>query len=144
MAYATASDMMRQFGETEVLALTDPENVGQIDQGVLAGALIDASAEIDSYLAGRYKNLPLNPVPRNLVRLCCNMARYHLTGTNRLETEQIKDRYDAAIRYLEFVAAGKVTVGPPEDSGSTPDPVGSVQFLGGGKVFGRDKRGGAM
>jgi len=144
MAYATPSDMIRQFGEAEVLSLADPEHTGQIDQGTLAGALIDASAEIDSYLAGRYKNLPFNPVPRNLVRLCCNMARYHLTGTNRLETEQIKDRYDASIRYLEFVAAGKVTVGPPEGSGSTPDPVGSVQFVGGGKVFGRDKHSGAM
>jgi len=142
MSYATPSDMMRQFGEAEVLALTDPENVGQIDQGVLQGALIDASAEIDSYLAGRYKNLPLSPVPRNLVRLCCNMARYHLVGTNRLETEKIKDRYEAAIRYLEFVAAGKVTIGPPEGGLPTPDPVGSVQFVGGAKVFGRDKRGG--
>jgi len=142
MTYATASDMLRQFGQDEVLALTDPENTGAIDQGVLEGALIDASAEIDGYLAGRYKSLPLNPVPRNLVRLCCNMARYHLTGTNRLETEKIKDRYDAAIRYLEFVAAGKATIGPPEGGLPTPDPVGSVQFVGGGKVFGRGKHGG--
>jgi len=143
MAYAAASDMIRQFGEAEVLALTDPENTGQIDQGILDGALIDASAEIDSYLAGRYK-LPFVPVPRNLVRLCCNLARYHLTGTNRLETEHIKDRYDAAIRYLEFVAAGKVTIGPPDGGQPTPDPSGSVQFVGGGKVFGRDKRGGVL
>jgi len=143
MAYATPSDMIRQFGEAEVLALADPEHTGQVDQGVLAGALIDASAEIDSYLAGRYK-LPLDPVPRNLMRLCCNMARYHLTGTNRLETEHIKDRYDAAIRYLEFVAAGKITLGPTQDNGPTPNPSGSVQFVGGGKVFGRDKHGGAM
>jgi len=142
MPYATASDMLRQFGKAEVLALTDPEHTGEVDQGILAGALVDASAEIDSYLAGRYPNLPLNPVPRQLVRLCCNMARYHLTGTDRLPSVPIKDRYDAAIRYLEFVAAGKVTIGPPEGGQPTPTPVGSVQFLGGGKVFARGTNGG--
>jgi len=136
MAYADASDMIRQFGEDEVLALTDPNHSGQIDADVLTGSLTDASAEIDSYLAGRYK-LPLVPVPRNLVRLCCNLARYHLTGTGRLQTDIIKERYDAGVRYLEHVAAGRVTLGPREGGEATPNPSGSVQFMAGQKVFGR-------
>lgn len=133
--YATAADMIRQFQRREVLALTDPEDTGDINQDILDGALKAASAEIDTYLSGRYR-LPLNPAPPHLVRICCDIARYVLTGDERQATDTINDRYKAAVRFLELVASGKVTLGPAED-GETPSSEGGVQFVQGSRVFAR-------
>ena len=55
--YANREDMVRAFGERECVSLTDRSYTGQIDDDVLNGALVQASAEIDGYLCGRY------PVP---------------------------------------------------------------------------------
>ncbi len=55
--YANREDMVRAFGERECVSLTDRNYTGQIDDDVLNGALVQASAEIDGYLCGRY------PVP---------------------------------------------------------------------------------
>lgn len=133
--YATADDMIVRFGKAEVYALADPEDSGQLDQGVLETAISDASAEIDGYLAGRYR-LPFDPTPRHLTRLCCDIARYRMTGDDRQETDPIVVRYHAAIRYLELVAAGKVTLGPAEN-GITPSSDNAVQFTQGERVFAR-------
>lgn len=133
--YATADDMVRKFGRSEVLSLADPEDTGEIDAAILDGALTDASAEIDTYLGGRYR-LPLDPMPPHLATICCNIARYMLTGDERLETSAIDERYKAAVRYLELVASGKVTLGPTED-GITPSADGDVQFVQGTRVFAR-------
>lgn len=133
--YASAADMIRQFQRREVLALTDPEDTGNIDQDILDGALVAASAEIDTYLSGRYR-LPLNPTPPHLTRVCCDIARYVLTGDERQETSLISERYKAAVRFLELVASGKVTLGPAEN-GETPSADGGVQFIQGSRVFAR-------
>lgn len=133
--YATTADMIVRFGQAEVLALSDPEDTGEVDQGVLDVAISDASAEIDSYLAGRYR-LPLDPRPKHLTRICCDIARYRMTGDDRQETDPIVVRYRAAIRYLELVASGKVTLGPAED-GITPSSDNAVQFTQGERVFAR-------
>ena len=52
--YATRQDMVNAFGEKECIALTDRDFTGQIDDHVMDVKLTQASAEIDSYLAGRY------------------------------------------------------------------------------------------
>lgn len=135
--YAQLDDLIRLFGQREVLALSDPDDTGDIDQDIIDSALVAAAAEIDSYLAGRYK-LPLNPAPKNLTRIACDIARYHLTGNERLETEAIRNRYNDAVRFLELAAAGKITLGTTTQ-GNTPDPAGSVQFTTGQKVFSRER-----
>ncbi len=133
--YATTADMVRTFGESEVIELTDRTGTGEIDQGILDGALADASAEIDSHLAARYR-LPLVPVPTHLIRICCNIARYMLTGSDVQETDPIRVRYKAAVDYLKLAAAGKIHLGPSE-TGVMPTTANTVQFVSGAKVFGR-------
>ena len=106
MPYATAAQMEEQFGTRELIALTDRDNVGAVDSAVLARALADADAEIDSYLAGRY-TLPLAGTFPALVRHACNLARYHLSGADVTEVEAVRNRYKDAIRWLESVRDGK-------------------------------------
>ena len=108
--YATPADMVSLFGEREVIALSDRALAGAIDAAVLADALEQAAAEIDAYLAGRYA-LPLARVPRLLMRICCDIARYRLCGNDTQETEPVRNRYKDAHRMLTEIQRGALTLG---------------------------------
>ncbi|RQZ74802.1 MULTISPECIES: gp436 family protein [Burkholderia] len=139
MAYATQDDMVRKFGSREVIALTDRDRVGEIGVDVLAGALDGASGEIDTYLAARYR-LPLSSVPRYLVDLCCDMARYHLVSADARDTDEIRSRYNAAVKFLGYAADGKVTLGV-DQAGATVQSGNTVQFDPGTRIFSSRDRG---
>lgn len=66
--YATKVDMIAEFGESEVIALTDRGGVGVVDDDVLARGLERATSEIDGYLAGRFQLG--NVTPPALVGIC--------------------------------------------------------------------------
>ncbi|WP_252346194.1 gp436 family protein [Paludibacterium sp. B53371] len=134
--YATRDDMVKRFGEKEVIALTDRDYTGQVDEAVLAEALAGAVVEIDGYIGGRYP-LPLETPPKILCGYACDIARYRLCGSGTQLTEDIRDRYRDAVRFLELAAAGKVTLGGMPGGG--PAPVdNTVQFAMGSRVFARN------
>ncbi|KWH56305.1 gp436 family protein [Burkholderia cepacia] len=139
MSYATRQEMIARFGETEVLALTDREEFGAIDEDVLAGALADASAEMDTYLASRYR-VPVQTHARFLAGLCCDIARYRLTGSETVETNPIRIRYRDAIRFLERAADGAITLGL-DVAGEAIQPANTIQFDVGTRIFSRTDRG---
>lgn len=132
MAYATKADMVSRFGVHEVIAITDRENSGDIDEAVLGAALVEATAEVEGYLAGRYA-LPLASVPPLVAGLCCDIARYRLTGCSALETEATRNRYRDAVRLLEQISAGKVGLGL--DLAGQPAPSGGVRIQHGERSF---------
>lgn len=134
MPYATQADMSARFGDREVIALTDRAQLGVVDATVLAGAIEQAGVEIDGYLGGRYV-LPLASVPRLLVGICCDIARYRLCGADVQETEPARNRYKDAVRLLENLRDGKLTLGLDPAS----QPVGTeatVRINNGRRVFG--------
>lgn len=134
--YATRDDMVKRFGEKEAIALTDRDYTGQIDDTVLSEALADAGVEIDGYIGGRYP-LPLAQPPKILTGYACDIARYRLCGSGTQLTEDIRDRYRDAVKFLELAANGKVTLGGMPGGG--PAPVdNTVQFATGSRVFARD------
>lgn len=134
MTYATKQDLIDRFGQTELAQLTDRTNGTTIDDTVVGKALADADAEIDGYLASRY-TLPLSPVPLTLVRLAGDIARYYLYEDR--VTEQVKSRYDDAVKWLVNVSRGVVQLGV--DSAGTPPAVAdTVQFPASQKVFARE------
>lgn len=137
MAYATRDDMVKRFGEDELIELTDRANIGDVDTDLVDSTLEDASAEIDSYLAGRY-TVPLAQAPRFLAGLCQDIARYRLCGSGTRSTDEINDRYKNAIRFLEKVANGSVSIGPVA-LGPVPAASNQVIFNGGAKAFGRGR-----
>ncbi len=108
MSYAAIQDMIDRFGSKELIELSDHGNTGAIDNTVLQGALDDASAEIDGYLAAVY-TLPLSTIPVVLKRLCGDMARYYLMG-DRVQ-QAASDRYKNAVAFLRGVADEKVSLG---------------------------------
>jgi len=72
--------------------------------GLVNAALADASAQIDGYVATRYR-VPLDPAPGSIKRLAGDLARYQLYDD--AVTETIQKRRDEAIAELRDIAAGK-------------------------------------
>lgn len=136
MPYATQADMVSHFGERELIDLTDRFDVplGLINAAVLAKALTRADAEIDGYLGVRF-SLPLSVVPALLLDLACDIAHYHLYT---LEVpDLVSERYKAAIKTLQAIADGRVSLGLPA---ATPQGGGLVEMVSGPKLFSRGVR----
>lgn len=140
--YATREDMIGRFGEMEVRQITDLNGTGDIDDSVLEFALRSASDEIDGYIAGRY-TLPLASRPPILMGIACDIARYRLTGTERVCAEEIRERYRDGVRYLEKVAKGDVSLGATSSGGAAvaSSSVG-IMFTAGGNNWSRSRTGG--
>lgn len=132
--YCTVADLIARFSEREIIELTDRDYTGAVNQSIAEAAIADASATIDGYLAGRY-SLPLNVVPVVLVRLCANLARYNLYDNTLPET--VSRNQQDAIRYLEQVAKGVVTLGL-DDAQQAAQTDDSVSFESAPSVWRRD------
>lgn len=102
MTYATRTDLEERYGADE---LEQRESV--LAAGAVGRALADADAEVDGYVAAAYA-VPLNPVPANIVRVACSIARYRLLGD--AATEQARKDYEDAIRFLRDVQGGRATL----------------------------------
>lgn len=121
MAYATTAQMIERFTEREVLALTDRANTGEIDETRLGAAIEAAGSEIDAHLGRRY-TLPLTAAgvvlttpPLMLTGLCCDIARYRLSGTEVQETDAIRNRYKDAINVLKMLGNGEMVFAEAPD-----------------------------
>ncbi len=136
MPYATVADLIDRLGEGRLQRLTDLSDppLGVMDEAVTLKALEDATAEIDSYLAGRY-TLPLNPVPPVLKVHACGIAHYRLLGGAASDAD--REDYKAIIKYLDSVGSGKIALMPPKDVPPTLG-AGTVLFSSGQKVMGRE------
>lgn len=140
--YANVEDFVVRIGERESIELTDRNGLGVIDDTLLKVALDDSSSQIDGYLSGRYR-LPLGAVPQNLTRICCDLARYHLTSKSSVTmTEEVENRYKFCLKELESISKGIVSLGLDESSvEDVANGDNSVQFFNGGnRIWGRDQR----
>lgn len=111
MSYATAQDMLSRFGESELAQITNTDNptATSYDPIVLDSALGDGAEEIDGYLRSAKYALPLASTPALLTRLNCDIARYILW--DQAAPEAVKIRYQDAVKILQGLAAGKVSLG---------------------------------
>ena len=139
MAYCTQADLQEQVSEAILIQLTDDANGGAVDSSVVARAIADADAEIDSYCAGRY-SVPLSPVPAIILKLAVDIAIYNLYARRKGATEDRQKRYDNAVRLLKDIARGLVALGA-----TTPAPANTentVSIAANGRIFTRAKLGG--
>lgn len=106
MPYATIEQLKERFGEQLLVQLTDRAEVatGEVDEDVVDRALADAGAEIDGYLAARYR-LPIDgDVPPLLLDLALIVAIYKL---HPFEPDpKITRDYEAAQKKLLQISQG--------------------------------------
>ena len=134
MLYCSKQGLIDRFSEEELIQLTDRNNLGVIDDNVLNRAIEDASTEMDGYLS-RF-NYAADTLPKSLKPLACNIARYYLYDD--APTEHVTTRYNNAIKYLEKLNKGTLTIGKTEQETDVAS-VDLPEMQSGGTVFSRDK-----
>ena len=111
MSYSTKEEVREMLKDD---ALKREELVAPI----IEGAIADADAEIDGYLAKRYA-VPLSPAPKVINKFSKDIAVYNLFSRIGIDesTDQktYLNRYNAAIKFFELVADGKVSIGTEAD-----------------------------
>jgi phage gp36-like protein len=121
MAYATKDDIIAS-GVTgqELLELADDANTNNIaDAGVVSridAAIADGSSTVESYCRQRY-SLPLQQ-SNKVTSLVVDLAVYALFARRRKVPQDVKDRSDAAMKFLSDLASGKASLDQP--AGATP------------------------
>lgn len=131
-SYATLSDLQSRY-PNELTLLAANEATGLRDDVRISLALADASSEIRAILQARYSPADLAALDApslDLLKIyCMDIALYRISLSFARSNEAIKERYDASIKRLEAIAAGKgaltSTPGSGGGSGTGPD-VGSV------------------
>ena len=136
MAYATVQDMIRLYGEPEVIAIAPllPKTDPFYDAPRIEEVLDDVSAEMDSYLAIRFA-VPLAEVPQLLKKVACDLARADLDRNGRTQLIETAKRHRL---WLKDVAQGKATLGsgPTDDPDAVPEAnAGGVQVAAPDRVF---------
>ena len=140
MAYSTLTDMEQLIPEETLTQITDDEGAGEIDEDRITEAIATADAEIDSYCAARY-TVPFTVVPTIVKKLSIDMAIYNLYSRRVEEIPATRaDRYKNAIRLLEGIAKGTITLGvDPAPTGSTEGSSAECNKTSSDRIFTRRK-----
>ena len=123
MAYCTLSDIKEQIPEDELLQLTDDDALDEIDTSVMDRAIADADAEIDSYCAERHA-VPFDPVPLLVRKYSVIIAIYNLFMRRGDIPDDRETNYNNAVKFLQNVAKGIVSLGADAPAETSQDTVG--------------------
>ncbi len=109
--YASVEDTRARFGD-DLILVSDKDNNGELNVRNVVIALVDATHEINIYVGRRYQ-LPPNPVPPILSRICSDIAMYRLS-TNSQSTDDVRKRYEDSIKQLRNISEGNLSLGIAE------------------------------
>ena len=113
MAYCTIDDIKKLLPEKALALITDDAGTGAIDEAKVTEAISSADAEIDAYSGVRY-TVPFGIVPAIIKKLSVDIAVYNLHSRRGEEVPASrKERYRNAVRILEAVALGAVSLNAP-------------------------------
>jgi phage gp36-like protein len=137
MSYNTKDDLLGDIPEEVLIQLTDDANLGTVDDTKVDQALGNSAAMIDGYCGGVYQ-LPLDPVPAFIKALDLDIAAYNLYSRRENVPENRKDRYKNAVKTLDAIAAGKISIGAP--AASQPPQAGASSLVSAPtRIFDADK-----
>jgi len=112
MAYSTQADLEQACGgPARLVELTDWDEDGAPDAGVIANAIAEADAEIDSYASKRFA-VPIDaPLPQQIVRVSARIAIYRLRVARGMPSQSELYTYEKDAQWLKDFAAGDVLAG---------------------------------
>ena len=138
MAYCNQDDILKMIPQEELTELT-ADTGDTPDPEVVTEAIAKADAEIDAYLGTRYVT-PLSPIPAQITSLSADMAIYHLYTRRSLAPVVRLRKYEAALAFLQRVAAGEAVL-----EGMGGEPPGAqhqgVEAEAATRLFSRDTLG---
>ena len=125
MAYCTAAEVLDMLKEDMLNVIIGDNYIENEDERIQAitpiveQAIADADAEIDGYLAKRYK-VPFEKTPQVINKFAKDIALYNMVSRKGVD-ENDRDktyltRYNAAIAFLTKVAEGRISIGVSENN----------------------------
>jgi phage gp36-like protein len=137
--YCTEADLIEAYGAEQVLIASDRDGSGVSDPGVIAAAIAAASDEMDSYIGVKYE-LPLSATPQVMQDWCCVVTMFRMSPEASALTEEKRNRYNDAVKWLSGVAKGHITLGVSEGN-ETADDVPTLSAGTTTRQFTREKMG---
>lgn len=143
--YATRTDIEALYGADElrgVLNLGRDDELAAADIARVDQALDESAGQIDAFLGTRY-TLPLPLVPLVLRSFAIDMTMYRLGLRNGRPRDELRTRYEDAVKFLQQVSAGKANLPGIDTDGGSADPHASsgssddVQFITSGRRVSR-------
>ena len=125
MAYCTAAEVLDMLKEDMLNVIIGDNYIENEDERIQAitpiveQAIADADAEIDGYLAKRYK-VPFEKTPQVINKFAKDIALYNMGSRKGVEENDREKtyltRYNAAIAFLTKVAEGRISIGVSENN----------------------------
>ncbi|OGP61826.1 MAG: hypothetical protein A2V67_04870 [Deltaproteobacteria bacterium RBG_13_61_14] len=138
-SYIDKSDLDLALSRAELTGLTDDEGAGIPNDEVIARAIADAEALVESYAGKRYA-VPLSSATAMVKRLCVVIARFNLCDRRRNMPESVRETYQDAIKLLQDVSTGKAKLDGLSEAESASGKVTSAGVVDGGeRIFDRQK-----
>jgi phage gp36-like protein len=136
MPYVTIQQLADRFGADELIQITNPTDptATTVNATRVDNAVADIGALIDAKLGARY-TVPLTTVPLVLLNVAADMVRARLLD-DRIP-DRIAERERAALKLLDQIADGSLSLGLDAAAQATP-PSDGPQFFSGNAVFTAD------
>ncbi|MDM9647749.1 phage protein Gp36 family protein [Rhizobium sp. S163] len=135
-AFATILDVERRFPNELALVAAD-EQTGERDDIRIQLGLDDATTEVRGILAARYSAADLAALDQSSLDVVkvytIDIAFYRIALAFTRSTDNIKERYEKAIKRLEAIATGKGALTTTNTGGGTA-PVEEVGDIGQNEV----------
>lgn len=125
--YATIDDINELYGVDLLKRIADHNKDGTPDPEVVEMGLQAADDECNAYI-GAYYPVPLDPIPGIVKRCAIDIAVYTIAHGRIQRTDEMRLRYEDAIKRLKMIAEGKISVGTPTDGGGGGGPGSGVNI----------------
>lgn len=123
MPYSTLEDIIKLIPELSIVHLTDDENTNSVSAARVDEAIAQADSEIDCYCGSQY-DIPFTTVPGIIKKISVDITIYNLYSRRGERIPETRaERYKNAIRQLENIAKGIISIGvdPPPAKADTND-----------------------
>lgn len=108
--YSTDAQLLKDIDEETLIQITDEENAGVVNWGIVSEKRADVDALIDSY-CGRHYDVPFaEPVPRIVGMLSRALLVHELYKIKNAVPDTLKEQYEANMKLLQLIADGKLRI----------------------------------
>jgi phage gp36-like protein len=137
-AYCQLSDVQGLIQANDLIALTDDNQTGQLNQTVLNSVITSSSGVIDRYVSNIYTVPFASPYPSAIVNAALIITCYNLYLRRETPTElnKFKKDYEDTISYLRAINKGEMHIDQvPQRSFTQGAYTGRITTYGGSGIF---------
>lgn len=114
--YATKDDITDTYGVDLLTRVADHNRDKVVDEEVVEMGLQSADDMCNAYI-GAYYPVPLDPVPGIVKKCAIDIAVYNMAIGRMERTEEMRVRYEDALKILTMIGQGKIAVVAPGSGG---------------------------